>query len=297
MLSICIPIYNYDVSLLVRDLHLQAGKTGRPFEILLMDDASDEAFEKKNRALALDNVRYIQLDKNIGRAKIRNRLAGEARYPYLLFMDCDSAVSSDLYIENYIPHCEPQIVCYGGRKYADKKPDDATYLRWKYGVERECFPAAERRKNPDLGFCTNNFLIHRPLFEKVKFDESLDGYGHEDTFFGLELQAKCIHIRHIDNPLIHIGLESAAIFIEKTENGIINLQRMEKLLAVQYPEHLGHSRLTRTKLRLQKLHLIKPAAWLFKLARKAMKKHLSGKNPSLRIFDLYKLGLLVTSSQ
>jgi hypothetical protein len=33
-------------------------------------------------------------------------------------------------------------------------------------------------------------------------------------------------------------------------------------------------------------------AAVFKIARQSMKKHLLGKNPSLRIFDLYKLGLI-----
>ncbi|GHT07593.1 glycosyl transferase [Bacteroidia bacterium] len=292
MLSICIPIYNYEVTRLVHDLHRQAEKIARPFEILLMDDASDEKYKLMNQTLDLTHVRYIPLKKNIGRAKIRNQLAREAQYPYLLFMDCDSAVSSDFYIENYLPYCNPQTVCYGGRKYEDKQPEDDTYLRWKYGMERESLPAEIRKKNPNYSFCTNNFLIHKQLFEKVKFNENLEGYGHEDTFFGLELLEKGIIIQHIDNPLIHLGLESAADFLEKTENGIVNLQKIETLLKENNPEHVGHSNLMKSKLFLQKWHLIKLAATLFKPAQPSLKKHLLGKNPSLRIFDLYKLGLI-----
>ena len=292
MLSICIPIFNFDVSRLVQDLRFQAEKAGYPFEILLMDDASDEEFRKSNQTLESETVSYVQLNENIGRAKIRNRLAEEAKYPYLLFMDCDSAVASSWYIENYTRFFESETVCCGGRMYEDKEPTDATWLRWKYGVERECVPAAERRKNPNAGFQTNNFLIHKSLFEKVKFNEDLTGYGHEDTFFGLELLGQGIIIRHIDNPLIHLGLETASDFLEKTEKGIENLHRVEMLLLEKYPEYVNHSRLMRSKLFLQKFHLSGLISKLFNIMRKPLKIYLFKKKPSLKIFDFYRLGLL-----
>ena len=292
MLSICIPVYNYDVGRLVQDMHHLAGKTGYPFEILLMDDASDEKFRKMNQAINLETVRYIQLPENIGRSRIRNRLAGESKYPYLLFMDCDSAVASPQYIENYTCFFDSPCVCCGGRIYEDKKPSDSTYLRWKYGVERECVPATERNRNPNAGFQTNNFLIHKSLFEKVKFNEELDGYGHEDTLFGLELLGQGIVIRHIDNPLIHLGLESAPDFLKKTENGVANLHKVELLLQEKYPEYANHSRLMQSKLFLQKYHLSGILSIFFKILHRPLKNNLSGKNPSLFIFDLYRLGTL-----
>jgi glycosyltransferase involved in cell wall biosynthesis len=292
MLSICIPIYNYAVDRLVQDLHQQAESAGFPFEILLTDDASDERFRTTNQTIHLEFVRYIQLNENIGRSKIRNRLAVEAKYPYLIFMDCDSAVSSPLYIEKYTPFFESQTVCCGGRIYDDKEPDDSTWLRWKYGVERECASAAERDKNPNAGFLSNNFLIHKSIFEKAIFNEDLIGYGHEDTLFGLELLGQGIIIKHIDNPLIHLGLESASDFLAKTENGIKNLYRIELLLHEKYPKYVEHSRLMRSKLILQKFHLCGFISKLFSIIRQPMKNYLLKGKPSLMIFDLYRLGLL-----
>lgn len=292
MLSICIPIYNYDVGRLVQDLHLQAQKFDYPFEILLMDDASEEEFRKINQVIMLKNIRYIQLNKNIGRAKIRNRLAEEAQFSNLLFMDCDSAISSPWYIENYTRFFESRTVCCGGRIYENKEPNDSTYLRWKYGVERECASAPEREKNPNIGFQTNNFLIHKSIFEKVKFNEDLAGYGHEDTLFGLELLKQGIIIKHIDNPLIHLGLENAFEFLKKTESGIKNLYRVELLLREKYPEYVDHSRLMQSKLFLQKLHLIGFVSKLFSTIRQPVKNYLLSKKPSLMVFDLYRLGLL-----
>ena len=291
MLSICIPVYNYDVRRLVEDLHFQAGKTDFAFEILLIDDASDENFRDINKSVDLESVRYIQLDKNIGRSKIRNLLSEEARFHNLLFMDCDSAVATSEYIEKYIPFFDSRKVCCGGRIYEEKRPDDSTYLRWKYGKDRECVSASERRKKPNSGFQTNNFLIHKSIFEKVKFDESLDGYGHEDTLFGLELAGNGIIIEHIDNPLIHIGLENAADFLEKTEKGIKNLHRVELILREKYPECIDHSGLMKSKLFLRKFHLSGFASTLFRVFRNMMKNNLLGGKPSLLIFDFYRLGL------
>jgi GT2 family glycosyltransferase len=114
-------------------------------------------------------------------------------------------------------------------------------------------------------------LIHKSLFEKVKFNEDLAGYGHEDTFFGLELFGQGLIIRHIDNPLIHLGLESASDFLEKTATGIANLHRVELLLREKYPEYVDHSRLMRTKLFLQKYHLLGFTTKLFNLLHRHLK--------------------------
>jgi hypothetical protein len=39
MLSICIPVYNFDVRALVYELQGQAVRCDVPFEVILMDDA------------------------------------------------------------------------------------------------------------------------------------------------------------------------------------------------------------------------------------------------------------------
>ena len=294
MLSICIPIYNFDVRALVDDLHEQAVRCDVSFEILLMDDASDAAYVAHLQETArLSHVRVIALNENIGRSKIRNALVKEAQYPYLIFMDCDSATTSDSYISQYLPLCQPNTVVYGGRRYEQKKPSDATLLHWKYGVKREALPASERQKHPNFSFCTNNFLIDKAIFNTITFNEQLEGYGHEDTFFGLELLGHHIPISHIDNPLIHLGLETADVFLKKTENGIVNLHKVEQLLQEKYPDYVGHSKLMRTKIALQKWHLRSLSGLMLKALKPLLKRNLLGKHPSLFAFDLYKLERLL----
>jgi len=259
-----------------------------------MDDASDDSYITYLQEIAtLPHVRLIALNENIGRSKIRNALVKEARYQYLIFMDCDSATASDSYIAQYLPLCQPNTVVYGGRRYEPKKPSDATLFHWKYGVKREALPASERQKHPNFSFCTNNFLIDKAIFNTITFNEQLEGYGHEDTFFGLELLGHHIPILHIDNSLTHLGLEPADVFLRKSENGIVNLHKVELMLREKYPDYVGHSKLMRFKISLLKFHLFSPTKHLLRFFKPLLKRNLLGKHPSLFAFDLYKLACLL----
>ena len=89
-LSILIPTYNDVCTDSVNTLMQQAESIGDlRFEIIVADDAStDENVGEANRAIdRMTNCRYIRRENNVGRAAIRNFLAQEARYEWLLFVD------------------------------------------------------------------------------------------------------------------------------------------------------------------------------------------------------------------
>ncbi|MEL6925904.1 MAG: glycosyltransferase family 2 protein, partial [Bacteroidota bacterium] len=132
MISVCIPIYNFDVRPLVHTLHQQLLAAAVPFEIVLMDDASTQDFRQINAALeSLQHCVYIQLSQNIGRAAIRNQLAQRAQYEALLFMDCD-AKAPPRFIQKYMDSLrEGAAVVVGGRSYSSTAPTDIRQrLRW-----------------------------------------------------------------------------------------------------------------------------------------------------------------------
>ena len=80
MLSILIPVYNFDVRVLVEELHRQALGLSLPAEILCFDDGSAEQWKTLNREVALlSSVRYKEWPENLGRSRIRNALADAAR--------------------------------------------------------------------------------------------------------------------------------------------------------------------------------------------------------------------------
>ena len=85
MLSILIPTYNYVCVKLVTDLQQQAERLECPYEILVADDASEDAFKRENRKInGIPNCKYIELQENVGRSRIRNILGCLARYDYLI---------------------------------------------------------------------------------------------------------------------------------------------------------------------------------------------------------------------
>ena len=90
MISILIPTYNAVCLSLIEKMYKQAIALRIPFEILLADDASCENIRQQNRKMTeWQGCRYLQQEENQGPARIRNYLASEARYPYLLFLDSD----------------------------------------------------------------------------------------------------------------------------------------------------------------------------------------------------------------
>ena len=103
MLSILIPVFNNKVVKLVKELHDQCVRAKIKFEILVFDDGSREKIKQENKALnGIFGVNYLELSENIGRSRIRNKLAKTAGFPYLLYLDADSKINSRKFIKNYI---------------------------------------------------------------------------------------------------------------------------------------------------------------------------------------------------
>jgi len=299
MLSILIPVYNFNIVELVREIHHQAVSCGVAFEILIVDDGSFPACKEENSKVSqLGDVRYEELAKNIGRSRIRNKMASMARFPWLLFLDCDSQITGRDYIHTYLSRCEKEVVICGGRSYTEKKPEDASfYLRWLYGKKREQKSAACRNERQWNSFMTNNFVIAKSIFERVAFDESIEKYGHEDTFFGFELKRKGVPVIHIDNPLVHIGLETNAEFLKKTQEGVTNLSMLMHQKTAYRNEMVSGIKLLRHFSRLSRFRLLSFYRLLFAGAKKRILANLMSPHPSLFLFDMYKLGLLTENEK
>ncbi len=292
MISVLIPVFNYDIRQFVQILYQQAKQIGKPFEILVLDDASTDAnLQKKNAKISnLNFVFYEALPQNIGRARIRNLLADKAQYEFLLFMDCDAMPVSDDFLQNYIAACQPNRLVCGGRVYQNTAPKAANlYLHWHYGSQRETQAASKRNKEPYFSFMSNNFIAPKTIFSTLRFDEILTGYGHEDTIFGLELAQKNIAILHIDNPLQHTGIEKADIFVKKTEQAVKNLLILEKKYGT-----LPQIRLLATFYKLKKYKLVWAARLFYWFFGSFLKAYLIRGQANLRWFDIYKLAFLAT---
>lgn len=291
MLSILIPTYNYNVLPLVKELHRQATDTPIAFEIIVLDDASpDDTTIKENQKINLiSNCSYNILEKNIGRSAIRNLLAKKAYYDWLLFLDADIMPVNGNLISQYLSHLnEGEKVIYGGIRYQGQKPSQNELLRWIYGNDREALPAEKRQQDSYLSLLTLNFAIKKSIFNKVSFNETIPNLRHEDTLFSHDLKSAGIKIEHIDNPVYHLGLESSDIFMRKSEEAVIGLKYLldNRLLSNNY------IKLSSLYASISRFGMTAFVGFLFKTFQKPLKENLLSDNPSLLIFDLYRLGYL-----
>lgn len=288
MLSILIPTFNQDISKLVNDLYLQAKESYTDFEIIVMEDGSHLYVAENKKIKQLDYCRHIELNENIGRSAIRNKLADEAKYNHLLFIDCDAEVCTTHFVEKYLSFCKEECVVIGGTAYDENEQNPAFSLRLKYGRIREARSAIQRSKhNTYHNFATFNFLISKSLFNKVRFDETIRGYGHEDTLFGHQLHELGCDFIQIENPLIHRGLDNNETFIHKTEEGTRNLYLLYQ--TGHYPFLIDESKLLHTFVKIRSWKLNSLFALKFIFTKKILRWLLNRKSPSLLLYDLYKI--------
>ncbi|WP_194765865.1 glycosyltransferase family 2 protein [Tamlana sp. I1] len=288
-LSICIPVYNYNCIETIKILCKQIEELSINSQIIVFDDASPHDLNDLS-GFKNPNYSYKKLPQNVGRSKIRNLLANAAIYNSILFLDGDSGIQ-DNFIKNYVETiaAHPNSVICGGRihlftSYPEKK------LRYRYGVKFEDTKALKRNKAPYKSFMTNNFVVTKQIMASIPFNEKLNKYGHEDTFFGYELNKNHISIIHIDNAVIHLDLENSNEFIEKTKNGIENLV----LLKNTYPDFISHSKLL-SLIETFKILKFKPIKYVSKILASYFEKTTCKTNNIYR-FQLFKLFYTITIS-
>lgn len=294
MISICIPVYNYDLTSLVNCLHTAIEDSEIYGEIIIGADGCDNSFLESYKMLAsLNKVRLHISEKNIGRAAIRNEITAASKGSFLLFIDADALVVSNArdYLDRYVQYLDSAPVICGGVQYRETEPDDPDkYLRWRYGHFREMKPAKTRNKKAYASFSGFNFLLERSVAEKIRFNEEFVKYGHEDTLFGFQLLNAGIPVLHIDNSLLHDGLEPNRIFLGKTSEGIGNLSKLYDL--VKNKKQLGRVvRLVKAYNYIKIPGLDRVLCNIYLKRRRRIEIIVRSRKTSLRMFDLYKLSL------
>ena len=296
MLSVLIPVYNFDVRDLVKTLSNQAERLDVAFEIIVIDDASCDNFKIINSVIKdFSGVKYMEEEVNLGRSRIRNKLVTLAHYDNILFLDCDSTVITDDYLKKYIDTAKERSVIYGGTLYNKNFENFSPKqkLHWLHGVKREQSSAQSRNQFPNRSFKTNNFFIHKSIFQNIVFNEKIKGYGHEDTLFGYELSKHNISVYHIDNPVVHMGLESSEEFLRKTREGIKNLKRIMKINGNEKMLVKDITLLAFYKT-IKDFGLDSVMRYLYYKQEYRLRRNLMSSKPNLFLFDLYKLGYLCT---
>lgn len=290
MISILIPTYNYNTLPLVEELYRQAISESLEFEIIVADDASpvNENTETNSKINQFSNCQFIRNKINLGRGQNRNSLVQKAKYDWVLLMDCDTFPKDKNFIRKYTESIKNQSekAIFGGIIYYETKPKKDEMLRWVFGKSREEIPLAKRLSKPFHYTLISNILIQKKVLLLYPFDSELFNYGYEDIVFILGLKREQIAIGHIENPAYHLNLEKSAVFLEKFHSSLENLKLVLDKKIIQ-PED---TQLTKIYLKLKQWHLVKIVALGFKIFKNIYTKNLLSENPSLFVFDVYRLG-------
>ena len=290
ILSILIPVYNYNCVALVKALQQQAENCNIDYEILVADDGSDNAAVVcQNREInAIPHSFYHEMGKNHGRSWIRNWLVGQSQGEFLLFIDSDAEVCNAHFIGNYLRHVEKGAVICGGILHPEENPSPSRRLRYRYEKAMEpCFTAERRNQHPYANLRTFNFMMPREVALTHPFDESITLYGYEDTLLGSQFEKEGIKVVHIDNPLINADIEENLRFLEKTEESMLSLYQLKDKMR-------NHSRLLASYEKIKRFKLDVLLRILFPLLRPLLKWHLTGNHPSVIALQFYKLAYYCT---
>lgn len=289
MLSVLIPVYNFDIRLLVNKLHEQLTLNQILFEIICLDDCSQPKVADNNAEIQnLSHTSYKISDSNTGRIATRQALAEYAKYDWLLFLDADVLPKTDDFITNYIPFLTLDYdAVYGGFAYNTGAPKHEFLLRWTYGKAKEQVAAEKRNKKPYKVVISANFLIKTSVFKGINAKITQKGYGY-DNYFGAQLKIQNTKIVHIDNEVYHLGLEPSASYLNKVEQSVQTLLQLDKLGELSDSENsLLQAFRTIKRLKLKRL-----GSWCFKAFENRFKQNLLGNHPKIWVLQCYKLSYI-----
>lgn len=194
-------------------------KNPKAFEIIVADDGSNDGtneFIKRQRYPIF--LKYLQSPTNRGRAPNRNRGFQKAVGEWVIFIDGDMIPAAG-FIDAYMKAWNefPNGVLLGSWEFPPKHEKS----RWDdYFVTRGHLVLKDGDKVPGRFFTSGNFAIRRTLLERLGgFDMSFEGWGGEDTEFGLRLEKDGIPIYNIPGArCFHFHSKSLGDIIAEYEN-------------------------------------------------------------------------------
>lgn len=230
-LSVLIPFFRDDPTVLIEALDDEAQSLDRSIEVVLLDDGSgdDALAERVTRAVEAARLpmRFVRLKTNEGRSKGRNRLTASARGGSFLFLDSDMLPDDRRFLKRWadlVAQHDP-AVAFGGFSLLQASTDRAFAVHRAMAERSDCVPYQERAKTPEKYVYTSNLLVRRDVFEAEAFDSEFAGWGWEDVEWAMRV-ARRFRVVHLDNPATHLGLDRADQLAGKYEQSVANFARV-----------------------------------------------------------------------
>lgn len=228
-LSILIPFYRDDPSVLLRSLDAQSLETP-DIEILTMDDGTGDPGLTQTVQTTVDEMRLpcrlITAPQNRGRSATRNALQAEARADWVLFLDADMRVDHSDFLSQYLRliDADQYDILFGGFAVEAQASDPDTDLHRVLSGTSDCLPADHRRQSGAQHVASSNLCIRKSVLNAEPFDPEFKGWGWEDSEWAARVSAR-YQLLHIDNPAVHLGLETTASLLSRFASSGGNYQR------------------------------------------------------------------------
>lgn len=196
-ISVIIPTYNR-AHLINRAIESVLGQTYGKFELLVVDDCSDDDTEYVVSSIDDFRVRYIKCDKNCGAAAARNRGIKEAKYDWIAFLDSD-----DVWRENKLQKQVDAMDGVSGLIYCTfmRHPSDGSAETLMPSEDR----TIDRRQGIMFGeLLLGNFIgmptimMHKSVINDAGFfDESLRCYEDYDFLLRASQYTRFLHVDEV----------------------------------------------------------------------------------------------------
>ena len=178
LVSIIIPFYNRS-DLLINCVNSITKNTFNNYEIILIDDGSEEKHSSIAKKLISDNIYYYKLNKNYERGYARNFGANKSNGNYLNFFDSD-----DICLDNHVKETTNFIKKYN---FPELFSHSHMLLSSKRLTKKKHIGILNKKINNNNCVSCNSIVIRKDIFLNNKFSENRLLSGSEDWDLWLRL--------------------------------------------------------------------------------------------------------------
>ncbi|MGJ8559163.1 MAG: glycosyltransferase family 2 protein [Litorimonas sp.] len=263
-LSILIPFYRDDPSVLLRSLDVQSVDP-KAVEIRIMDDGTGDPLLTATAQATVDAMTLptvlVTAPENRGRSATRNALQEAAKAKWVLFLDADMRLDHADFLSRYLDQIKADDcdILFGGFDVEDQCSDWNTDLHRVLSHSSDCLSAEHRARNGAQNVASSNLCVRKAVLMAQPFDSGFQGWGWEDSEWAARVSASH-RLRHIDNPAVHLGLETTETLLSRFASSGLNYRRFVQahpVLAETLPlfrivsrlKHVPGHRLSRLPLR------------------------------------------------
>jgi len=227
-LSVLVPFFQDDATALLSALDAQAQTL--PVDIIFYDDGTQDtgltARMEDAVKLSAGAVALITNRENNGRSFARNTLFEAARGNWVLFLDADMRPARDDFLQAYLSLTEAKTgdILFGGFEVEDSAEDADRDVHRALSEVSDCLTLDERQAAGPQYVASSNLCVRRDVLLEEPFDSGFSGWGWEDSEWAARV-SKRFTLLHIDNPAVHLGLETTDTLLRRFATSGANYKR------------------------------------------------------------------------